>query len=68
VNFSLAVQLGQSGDGWLRYVRQVRSSADEPNPQNNTHTNMIPSLHRPGDESRLQRLDPASTSVGVRSG
>jgi hypothetical protein len=42
VSFTLLIQIGESsGDGWLRYTRQVRSSADDPNPKNNSHTNMI---------------------------
>ena len=41
IGFGLIVQIGSSGDASLRYVREVRSSADDPKPQNNTHTNTI---------------------------
>ena len=41
VGFNLIIRLGSSGEGSLRYVRQVLSSADDPKPENNSHTNTI---------------------------
>jgi hypothetical protein len=41
VHFNLIVGLSASGEGSLRYVREVVASADDPKPQNNTHTNTI---------------------------